>query len=161
ARHRYTVGRQHDITLLDAGISGWTACLLDHNTTLGVGLALLLAGQRPDGEAQLTAALRLLDVAGGPLVLPLCQPDAAFPSGVLSPDLQLHVRSGRESRDDRRQLVGLIYRVAVDLQNHVTRLDARMLRRTAFLDIRDQRTFGLRQAEGVGQGLVDVLDDHT
>ena len=76
ARHRRAVGREHDVALLDAGFGRGARGLLDQEATLHVPLALLVAGERAHGEAELAALVRGLAVGSGALIVHGAELDA-------------------------------------------------------------------------------------
>src|SRR5262249_57903002 len=85
----------------------------------------------------------------------LAELDAEVARLVVAPDLEVDAGAGADARDLHRQLGRVLERLAVELQDHIARLDAGLLGRAALLDARYQRAFKLRQAEGGGQPLGD------
>jgi hypothetical protein len=60
-----------------------------------------------------------------------------------------------------RQVRGSLDRLTGEFHDDVTRLHARLFGRTARRQLRDQRTAGTIETEGLGQVAVDVLDRHA
>src|SRR5579864_4479511 len=82
-------------------------------------------------------------------------------AGVIAPDFELDGGAGGQRGNDGWQLIRLLHRLAVELENHVARLDAGPCRGAAFLNTRHQRPLRLRQAERIGEPLIDILDHDT
>src|SRR6185437_4643246 len=146
AGHRVAVRGQHHVARLNAGVGRRARGALDHEPALHARLTPLVRSQRPYRQPQLAALAGVRATAGGVARL------------VVAPDLEVHARAGADARDLHRQLGRILERLAVELEDHVTGLDTGLLGRAALLDARYQRALRLRQAEGVGQPLGDVLD---
>src|SRR6186713_2420070 len=160
AGHRRAVGGNYDVARLEPRIERRALGLLDEQT-LRLGLALFLAGQRPNRQSQLATSLSVVSIGRCPLVIQLGELDAHFAAGMVSPDFQLDRGARLQPRNHRGQLARRIHIVAIQLEDHVARLDTGLRSSAAFLDTGHQRAFGLGQPERVGQTLIDVLDDNT
>ena len=81
--------------------------------------------------------------------------------GVVAPDLELDALARRRHADQARQRARAQHRLAVDLGDHVARLQARRRRRAVGRDVRDERAVDALQAERIGERLVQVLHRHA
>ena len=79
---------------------------------------------------------------------------------LVAPHLRGHPRAGLASADDAWQIFGRADGFAIETQDHVTRLDARLIRRAAFFHRIHQRAGGLGQAEAIRQFLGHRLYHH-
>src|SRR5579871_535702 len=99
ARDRRTVGRDHDVARLNAGIGRGPRGPLDQQSALDVTLTLLIAGQRTHREAELAAFVLRLSVGGGAALLQGSELDAQVSRGVIAPELEIRGGAGAERRD--------------------------------------------------------------
>src|SRR6185295_15814034 len=74
-----------------------------------------------------------------------------------APDVHLRLRAGLHLSDERRELVRLLDRLAVEAEDHVAGLEARLLRGAAGLDLRDERAARAVEAERLGERLAHLL----
>src|SRR5437660_1328939 len=160
-RDRRTIGSEHHVSRLQPRFRRTAAHLLDQQTVVRVGFALLVAVQRTYRETELIV-LALLGVQSSGLVLHGPELDADIARRVVAPDLQRYRGSGGHGGNLHRQLRGaLLQGMSVELQDDIARLDSRALRRPALLDAGDERAFRLRQSEGIREPLGDGLDHDT
>src|SRR5262245_62776812 len=101
-----------------------------------------------DRRRRLAAALAPpLLRGGGALVLHLADDERNLPRLLVAPELHGHLAARLACAHDSRQVLGRSNRLAVEAQDHVARLYARLLRRPALLHRVDQRTLELGQPE--------------
>ena len=79
----------------------------------------------------------------------------------LADDHHLDVLADRRVGDDARQIAHLLDVAAVELDDHVARLDAGGLGRALVVDAGDQRAARRLDAEAFGDLVVDLLDAHA
>ena len=81
------------------------------------------------------------------------------PPSAFAPDFQRRLRAGTRRADDARQVARALDRLAVERNDDVGRLDARLVRRAALLHRVDQRAARAVEAEGGGEVARHLLDD--
>ena len=79
----------------------------------------------------------------------------------LADDPDVDGLANRGLADDARQVLRFLHLDAVELDDHVARLDAGRLGRALLVDAGDQRAARRAEAEALGDGVVDVLDAHA
>src|SRR5258706_5273809 len=141
--------------------------LLDLQPALELQLLLLVLGQRRHDESQPIGFFRRFLVLAAAaaaiglrrvLFLHFLDDDLDFLVRALAPDLHRGLRPRLDLRDDPRQVVRLLDHAAIEFQDDVARLHARLVGRAALDDLVDERALHARQTERFGLVLVDRPD---
>src|ERR1044071_5355255 len=130
------VHRDDDVAALDARACRGARGVLDHQVVIVL----------TQGEAELAgvvAAPRSRLGARPLLGLELGPGHRDRALRAVAPDVEVRLRSRLHRRDERRQLGRAVDRLAIDREEHVARLDARLVGRAAGLHRGDQRAPGL------------------
>src|SRR5215467_6057196 len=98
------------------------------------------------------------------LLLAVLQPSKLDRLGLfaaLANDLNLYVLPDRRVGDDARQIAHFLDVLAVELDDHIARLDAAGLRRPLLVDASHERAVGRLDAEALGDLVGHLLDAHA
>src|SRR6266850_1798969 len=143
------VERHEDVAPADSGLGRSPLHVFHQQPAADTEFLALLRGQLAYRQAEPCDHVAALAVAaaralGHFLLGHLAYRDAHIFGRALAPDLHRDLGTRSGLRDHARQVGGRVHRFAVEFEDHVGRLEPRLVRRAAFLHRIDQRASRLR-----------------
>src|SRR5262249_13388450 len=157
--HRRVVDGDDHIARPDAGTFGGARNFLHDQAVVEVAAAHFVRGKRPHGNAELALTRAFLVTGAGDLfALEVAERRGQLLGAAVAPDFERDLRASLERRDHRGQIARARDFRAVELEDHVTRLEPRLRTGASLFDLGNERALWRLEPEVLRQRLVDLLD---